>query len=111
MNLMRILIATATAGGGHLQAAAALEEAWKIMRPRDVVKLIDVLDFTPKIYRKAYADGYVRLAEHAPELYAHAFRVSDSPLFVKRITRFRRFTARWIAHRFIKYLDEFHPRA
>ena len=27
---MRVLIATATAGAGHLAAAAALEEAWKM---------------------------------------------------------------------------------
>ena len=30
---MRILIATVTAGGGHLAAAAALDEAWRASRP------------------------------------------------------------------------------
>ena len=35
---MRILIATETAGGGHLAAAAALEEAWLALRPKDTVE-------------------------------------------------------------------------
>ena len=34
---MRILIATVTAGGGHLAAAAALDEAWRALRPKDMV--------------------------------------------------------------------------
>ena len=34
---MRILIATVIAGGGHL-AAAALEEAWRALRPDDTVE-------------------------------------------------------------------------
>ena len=49
---LRILIATVTAGAGHLQAAAALEEAWRQLRPRDTLQRLDVLDFTPRLYRK-----------------------------------------------------------
>jgi len=64
---MRILIATVTAGAGHLQAAAALEEAWRSLRPRDLVERLDVLDFTPRLYRKVYVEGYVKVVEHAPE--------------------------------------------
>ena len=45
---MRILIATVTAGAGHLQAAAALEEAWRAARPADTVERVDVLDFVSK---------------------------------------------------------------
>ena len=52
---MRILIATVTAGAGHLQAACALEEAWGELRPRDTIERLDVLDFTPKLYRKVYS--------------------------------------------------------
>lgn len=44
---MRILIATVTAGAGHVQAGAALEEAWRDLRPGDTVKRVDVLEYTP----------------------------------------------------------------
>ncbi|HWW83940.1 MAG TPA: hypothetical protein VNZ26_10085 [Vicinamibacterales bacterium] len=66
---MRILVATVTAGGGHLQAAAALEEAWKTTCPSDEVKRVDLLDLVPKVQRQFYADAYIKLVEHAPELY------------------------------------------
>ena len=54
---MRILIATVTAGAGHLQAAAALEEAWRAARPTDTVERVDVLDFVSKLSRKLYSEG------------------------------------------------------
>ena len=41
---MRILIATVTAGGGHLAAAAALDEAWRVLRPKDVVERVDLVE-------------------------------------------------------------------
>ena len=41
---MRILIATITAGGGHIQAAAALDEVRfrRTERPRDVIEKVDL---------------------------------------------------------------------
>ena len=62
---MRILIATVTAGAGHLQAAAALEEAWRGLRPADVVEKVDLLDFVSRLQRKVYVQGYMKLVEHA----------------------------------------------
>jgi hypothetical protein len=32
---MRVMVATVTAGGGHLAAAAAMDEAWRALRPQD----------------------------------------------------------------------------
>lgn len=59
---MRILIATVTAGGGHIAAAAALDEAWRALRPDDVVERIDLIKFFSPLHRKVYADGYVKLS-------------------------------------------------
>lgn len=64
---MRVLIPTVTAGAGHLQAAAALEEAWRALRPADDVRRVDVLDYTPRWYRKIYVQGYLKLIQHAPD--------------------------------------------
>src|SRR5438105_15688485 len=64
-HLMRVLIATATAGAGHLAAAAALEEAWRAFRPEDALKKLDLVEFFSPLHRKLHADGYVKLVEHA----------------------------------------------
>jgi len=40
-----ILIATVTAGAGHVAAAAALEEAWRAEHPQDTVERLDLVKF------------------------------------------------------------------
>lgn len=106
---MRILIATVTAGAGHVQAAAALEEAWRALRPRDAVERLDVLEFTPKLYRKMYGEGYVKLVEHAPELWALFFKKTDNPSLVRKLTRLRRPLARFTTRAFVRRLKQFNP--
>src|SRR5215471_19059000 len=56
---MRILIATVTAGGGHVAAAAALEEAWRSLRANDTLERVDLLKFFSPLHRRLYAEGYV----------------------------------------------------
>ena len=106
---MRVLIATVTAGAGHVQAAAALEEAWRALRPGDDLKRIDVLDFTSRLYRKTYVDGYVKLVKHAPDLWALMFKKADNPTFLRRISRLRRTLARLPTGRFAREMKRFAP--
>ena len=108
---MKILIATVTAGAGHLQAAAALEEAWRAARPRDTVERLDVLEFTPKLYRKAYVEGYVKLVSHAPELWGMVFDKTDNPVLVRKLTRLRRALGKLTAPRFTRWVRRFGPDA
>jgi processive 1,2-diacylglycerol beta-glucosyltransferase len=108
---MRIIIATVTAGAGHVQAAAALEEAWRGLRPRDTVQRLDVLDFTPRLYRKMYVEGYVKLVEHAPELWGHMFQKTDHPALARKLSRLRRALAGLLKKKFIRQLKRSHPDA
>ncbi len=106
---MRVLIATVTAGGGHLAAAAAMEEAWRALRPDDVVERVDVLQFASKLYRKIYTQGYVKVIEHAPELYAMVFKKTDNQEQVRKMGSFRRTFARRTNKGFIRHLKLFKP--
>ncbi len=106
---MRVLIATVTAGGGHLAAAAALEESWRQLRPDDVLEKVDVLDFASKLYRKVYVETYVKVVEHAPELYALLFKKTDNHEEVQKVANFRRSFAHHTNKGFVKYLKEFRP--
>lgn len=108
---MRILIATVTAGAGHLAAAAALEEAWRTLRPRDVVERVDVLDFASKLYRKVYARGYVKVIEHAPEIYGMIFKKTDDSEKVRSARSFRRTFAHNTNKGFVRHLTQFKPDA
>ena len=108
---MRILIATVTAGAGHLQAAAALEEAWRALRPGDVVEKVDLLDFVSRLQRRVYVQGYVKLVEHAPELWGMVFKKTDNPKLLRKVARLRRGFAEQTNKKFVKYLKAFRPDA
>lgn len=106
---MRILIATVTAGNGHLQAAAAIEEAWSGMRPQDHVSTVDLLDYVSRLQRKLYVKSYVKLVEHAPEIWGMVFKKTDNSSWVQRMTRFRRTYARTTNHRFVRHVRRSSP--
>src|ERR1700687_4527230 len=108
---MRILVATVTAGGGDLQAAAALGEDWEKTYRSDDVKRVDLLDLVPKMQRKFYADGYVKLVEHAPELYGLFFKKTDNPKRLRELPPLRRSSAKHTNRRFVRFLREFEPQA
>lgn len=106
---MRILIATVTAGGGHLQAAAALEEAWTTAYPSDEVKRVDLLDLVPKLQRKVIAEGYVKLIAHAPELYELFFKKTDNPKRLRELGTLRRRFAEHTNRKFVRLVKQFEP--
>jgi processive 1,2-diacylglycerol beta-glucosyltransferase len=108
---MRILIATVTAGGGHNAAAAALEEAWRALRPDDAVERLDLLKFFSPLHKKIYADGYVKFVEHAPEIWGMFFSKTDSPKFVRRFSKWSRAFPSASRTKFKNHLQEFKPDA
>ena len=106
---MRVLIATATAGGGHLAAAAALAEAWHTFRPEDAVEQIDLVKFFSPLHRKVHADGYLKLVEHAPELWGMIFDKTNEPKAARRFNRLRRLFPSHSRARFAGYVRQFKP--
>ena len=108
---MRILIATVTAGAGHLAAAAALEEAWRAARPGDILEKIDLLTLFSPLHRKIYHDGYVQLIERAPELWGMVFAKSDNPKLLQNFKKLQRKFPSGSKQRFAKAVKQFKPDA
>ncbi|HEX5400559.1 MAG TPA: glycosyltransferase [Verrucomicrobiae bacterium] len=106
---MRTLIATVTAGGGHLAAAAALEEAWRAARPDDVIEKIDLLNLFSPLHRRIYSDGYVRLVERAPELWGMVFARTDDPKLLRNLKRIQRKFPSGSKQRFARFVKQFKP--
>jgi len=106
---MRTLIATVTAGGGHLAAAAALEEAWRAARPDDVIEKTDLLKLFSPLHRKVYSEGYVQLVERAPELWGMVFAKTDNPKLLRRLKRIQRKFPSGSKQRFARFVKQFRP--
>jgi processive 1,2-diacylglycerol beta-glucosyltransferase len=108
---MRILIATVTAGGGHVAAAAALEEAWRALRPDDTVERLDLIKFFSPLHKKVHEDGYVQLVERAPELWGMLFGKTDNPKVARRLSKLRRAFPSNSRKKFARHLKQFKPDA
>jgi processive 1,2-diacylglycerol beta-glucosyltransferase len=91
---MRVLIISASAGGGHVRAGQALEEAARLADPEADVRHVDILDFTAKVYKKTYAGGYLKMVDRAPALWGALYQASD------RIKRRR------VQDRFVGFFDK-----
>jgi processive 1,2-diacylglycerol beta-glucosyltransferase len=110
-KIMRVLIATVTAGGGHLAAAAALDEAWRELRPEDVVDRVDLVKFFSPLHRKIVSDGYVSLVKHAPELWGMMFSKTDDPKLAGKLNRLKRVFPSNSRARFACHVKQFKPDA
>jgi processive 1,2-diacylglycerol beta-glucosyltransferase len=106
---MKVLIATVTAGGGHLAAAAALQEAWKTRRPEDTVETWDLMQFFSAVHRRVYTQGYVKFVERAPELWGMVFKKTDDPQLARKLSRVRHLFGSPSRQRFAKKLAAYAP--
>ncbi len=75
----RILILSASVGGGHLRAAEALELAFRQLAPRFEIRNLDVLSLASATFRRIYGKGYLDVAKRAPHLLGYVYDVLDRP--------------------------------
>lgn len=98
-----------TAGAGHLAAAAAMDEAWRVLRPDDVVEQLDLGKFFSPLHRKIVSDGYVKIVAHAPEIWGLMFGKSDDLKVAAKFNRLKRALPGKSRGLFRKYLQNFAP--
>ena len=74
---MKILIFSASTGGGHKRAAAALEDTIKRLNPDVEVTVVDGLRAIGKMYDNTAVKGYYFLVKKAPKVYGGMYEVTD----------------------------------
>ena len=102
----RILILSASAGTGHVRAAAALEKAFREMPGVEEVRSIDVLKYTNQLFRDFYSKLYTQLVEKAPSFLGWWYKTSDEPW---KTDRMRLMLDRLNTAPFVREITQFHP--
>lgn len=74
---MKILIFTASTGGGHKRAAAAIKAKISALSPDTEVTIIDGMAAIGKVYNKAVTKGYHIMATKTPEFYGKLYKITD----------------------------------
>ncbi len=75
----KILILSASVGGGHLRAAEAMELALQQTAPEAAIRNIDVLTLANKAFRRIYGKGYLDVANRAPHFLGYVYDLLDRP--------------------------------
>ncbi len=73
----RILLLHASVGTGHKRAAEALRDAFTTRQPGEV-RVEDVLDHTPWLFREAYARSYLQLTNRAPLVWGYIYTQTNA---------------------------------
>lgn len=108
---MRILILHASVGGGHKSAAMALGEAFRVLDPEGAVEVRDTLEFTSRVFRKLYADSYLWLVDHSPEMWGYLYEHAGTRTAERQTARVVRAFDRLNYRRLLSFLDSFKPDA
>ncbi len=72
----KILIVSASIGSGHMQAARAIEEYWKLKEPQSVISHVDFLDTETLSVEHLIKGTYIKMIDVFPMLYDMIYRVS-----------------------------------
>ncbi len=75
----KVLILSASAGTGHVRAAAAIETVCRATPGIGEVVNVDALAFTNKLFRDFYSKLYLTLVQDAPTLLGWWYDKSDEP--------------------------------
>ena len=76
---MNILIFSASTGGGHKRAAAALQDSFSRRNPDIHVEVVDGLRAIGKFYNKTVVSGYYFLVKNTPKFYGELYDIADQP--------------------------------
>lgn len=82
---MKILIFTASTGGGHKRAAQALKEYFENKSEHEV-RIVDGLELGGKVYNNLVCDGYSVLVKKVPRFYGKIYKDSDKQSALNSLT-------------------------
>ena len=92
-------------GAGHLRAAEAVEAAARELDPEAIVKHIDVLTLTNKLFRHLYGKAYLDLVNKAPHALGYFYDLMDQqPSPAQKSDRLRRLVQRLNLGKFLRLL-------
>jgi processive 1,2-diacylglycerol beta-glucosyltransferase len=101
---LKIMILYANAGNGHRRAAEALNDICLQDEHFVEVMLVDVLDYTNKVFQDLYSNLYIETIKSAPAIWSWMFDETDQPWKREKV---RLLVERLNSQPLIKKLTEF----
>jgi processive 1,2-diacylglycerol beta-glucosyltransferase len=105
-NGYRVLILSASAGSGHVRAAAALEQVCRHRPAIGEVRNVDALTYTNQLFRRFYSKFYFQLMRNMPTLLGWFYDNLDEPWKTERM---RLMLSRINTRPLVRMIREFNP--
>ncbi|WP_251421888.1 MGDG synthase family glycosyltransferase [Veillonella agrestimuris] len=102
----KILIVSASIGSGHMQAARAIEEYWKIKEPQATISHVDFLDTETLSVEHLIKGTYIKMIDVFPMLYDMIYRASKGE---KRGTVMQTVVSYLLKNRMLKLIQQENP--
>lgn len=103
---MRILILSASTGGGHMRTSSAMKKHIEANRPNDVVRVVDTLEEIGHLYNKTISEGYEMMAKTAPHFYGAVYNGTNKD---RKVTTLATKIQKLLARRLLPLMIEFRP--
>lgn len=107
MISMKVLILSATTGGGHMTAANALKEYIISQNSDTVVGIFDTLEYVSPFLNKAVTGGYVYMAKNTPKMYGSIYKNADKSSTT--INKTVEITTSLLKNKLLPLLSDFDP--
>ena len=104
---MKVLILSATTGGGHMTAANALKDYIKSKDSGADVLIIDTLQYVSPFVNKAVTSGYIYMVRNTPNFYGNIYNNADKN--DNTINKTVEITTSVLSTKLLPLIDEFKP--
>ena len=102
-----ILLLSVSAGAGHIRAAEAIRSS----APAGLtVEHLDVMDVVPRLFKRLYADSYLKLINRHPAFWGYLYHASDRSKPDGMMTRLREALERLNTRKLMERIRELAPR-
>jgi len=108
-NRKKLAVFSVSAGAGHLRAAQALVAAAGCWYPEVEAVHIDLMELVPQLFKKVYADSYLKVVESHPALWGYLYGKSDHEKPDSGLNRLRRAIERLNTAKLGSLLQELQP--
>lgn len=105
----KLVIFSVSAGAGHLRAAQALVATAKRCCPDLEAVHVDLMELVPQLFKKVYADSYLKVVERHPALWGYLYDKSDHEKADSGLNKLRRAIERLNTRKLAGLLRELQP--
>lgn len=107
--MKNLAIFSVSAGAGHVRAAMAIKATAEKEFPDLKAEHVDVMDLVPDMFRKLYAESYLKLVENHPTLWGYLYKKADLEKVDSTLNKIRRAVERLNTRAFEGRLAEMKP--